>query len=650
MRRSFFLPLTLAALFFALPVGAQPITKGQVVLDGTPEVPKQLADRMRPYLNTRSADISDLSDDGKTMLITTRFAETAQLHVVKGPLAARTQLTFNTDPVAAASFRPGSDRVVVYATDQGGNENYQFFRLDLDTFATSLLTDGKSRNIEAVWSPTGDKLFFSSNARNGRDMDLWLSDGTGAKKAELFLEREGHWVPLEVSRDGKKLLLRQLISIADSQLYVLDLSTKQVSRLTPEQPKAAYRSAVFAANHTSVYVSSDREGDLIELYETSTDGKTWKPLSRHIRWDIESMALSGDGKTLAFETNENGISVLHFLDTKSGKERAETTLPKGVITSLKFAKKTNLLGFGLSSASRVNDTYTLEPAKKKLVRWTESEMGGLDRSKLVEPALIEYTTFDGKKIPAFYFEPKGTGPFPVIIDIHGGPESQARPWFSPMVQYMVGELGVAVFVPNVRGSDGFGKTYLSLDNGFKRMDSVKDIGALLDHLAKNPKLDAKRVAVYGGSYGGFMVLASLIEYGDRIRAGVDIVGISNFVTFLEKTSEYRRDLRRVEYGDERDAKMREHLLKISPTAGAQKIRSRLFVAQGANDPRVPAAESEQIVKAVRGQGQEVWYLLAKNEGHGFRQKENRDLFSQLYAMFIEKHLLAAPAASGAKTK
>jgi dipeptidyl aminopeptidase/acylaminoacyl peptidase len=648
MRRSSILLIALIAAA-AQPARAEPITKGNVVLDGTPEIPKQLADRMRPYLNTRSADVADISDDGRTLLITTRFAETSQIHMVKAPLGARTQLTFSADPVFGAAFAPGTSNVLVYSSDKGGNENFQIFRLDLATASTAMLTDGKSRNIAAVFSPSG-ALAFSSNARNGKDMDLWLSDGTGQKKPELLLERQGHWTPMEFSRDGKTLLIKQFLSIADSQLYVVDVASKTVKRVTPEQPTASYRSAAFDASGKNLFIASDRGGDFVELYQVDLEGKNWKPLSKHIPWDVENITLSADGKTLAFSTNEGGISALHLLDIKTGRDKVETILPPGVLSTLRFAEKTNVLALGLSSATRTNDAYTYDPAKRKLTRWTESEIGGLDAKKFVEPKLIDFASFDGKKIPAFYFEPRGEGPFPLVIDVHGGPEGQARPWFSALTQMLVGELGVAVVVPNVRGSDGYGKSYLALDNGYGRMDSVKDIGGLIDWAAKQPKLDSKRFAVYGGSYGGFMVLASLIEYGEKLRAGVDIVGISNFVTFLEKTSEYRRDLRRVEYGDERDPKMREYLMKISPTSGAQKIRSRLFVAQGANDPRVPASESEQIVKAVRGQGQEVWYLLAKNEGHGFRQKENRDMFAMLYVMFIEKHLLAAPSAAGTKTR
>jgi dipeptidyl aminopeptidase/acylaminoacyl peptidase len=274
----------------------------------------------------------------------------------------------------------------------------------------------------------------------------------------------------------------------------------------------------------------------------------------------------------------------------------------------------------------------------KLERWTESEIGGLPKSRFVEPTLVRFKSFDGLSVPAFYYAAKADGPRPVVVWIHGGPEMQARPELSPLIQYLVTESKISVLVPNVRGSDGYGKSYLLRDNGEKREDSVKDIGALLDWVGTRPELDKKRVAVFGGSYGGYMVLASLTHFPERIVAGVDVVGISNFVTFLNNTSEYRRDLRRAEYGDERDPKMKAFLQRISPTTNVARIKSALFVAQGLNDPRVPASEAEQIVAGVRKTGRDVWYMLAKNEGHGFTKKENRDTFSLLSVMFLEKQL------------
>jgi dipeptidyl aminopeptidase/acylaminoacyl peptidase len=553
------------------------------------------------------------------------------------PLGSRKQLTFALEPARNPSFVPGNDAAVIYTADIGGNEQHQLFRLDLSTGETTRLTDGASRNGGPVLARDGKRMAFSSNRRNGKDFDIWVSNSETAESAELVAEGTGWWGPVGWSRDGTQLLVTEYISINESRIYSVDVATKKLRRITPEGA-ASYRDAVLSSDGKRAYITTDREGEFVELYEVSLSSDTWRPLSRDIQWNVDSIALSGDGRTLAFSTNEGGASVVHLLDTRTRKHKKASGIPQGVIDGLQFADAANVLGFSLDSPSRGVDAYTYDVRKGRLSRWTESEIGGLDASGFAEPTLIEYESFDGTKIPAHYYRPAGAGPFPVVISIHGGPEAQARPQFSSLVQYMVTEQKLAVLVPNVRGSDGYGKTYLTLDNGALREDSVKDIGALLDWIGKQRELDAARVGVIGGSYGGYMVLASLVHFGDRIVAGIDIVGISSFVTFLENTAEYRRDLRRAEYGDERDPKMREHLEKISPLNSVDRIKSALFVAQGANDPRVPASEAEQIVAAVRKGGHDCWYMLAKNEGHGFAKKESSDTFALLTAMFFAKHL------------
>jgi len=618
---------------------AAPAKKPTLVLSGAPEIPDALKRRLSQYLNTRSAYLGDLSADGKAMLVTTRFGQTSQVHLLRTPLGARSQLTFAAEPSRRPTFTPGEGgRSLVYASDVGGNERYQLFRLDLKGGRTTLLTDGKSRHGSYAWSRDGKRLAYTSNARNGKDMDIYLGDGRDPAAGKLLLERQGHWLPLEWSPDNKLLLLMHYVSINDSRLHLLDLASKKVTRVSPEAPRAAYRSARFAADGRHMFVATDREGEFVELFRVDLAGKKWKPLSRKLRWNVEGMDLSPDGRTLAFSVNAGGPSELHLLDTRKLTHRKAPGLPPGIIKHLRFAREANVLGFSITSAIRSGDAYSYDLKRRRLTRWTASEVGGLNPARFVEPALIKYKSFDGRQIPAFYYRPAGAGPHPVLVYIHGGPESQARPRFSAVIQYLASESGVAVLVPNVRGSDGYGKSYLLLDNGFKREDSVKDIGALLDWVAGQKELDAKRIGVLGGSYGGYMVLAALTHFADRIVAGVDVVGISNFVTFLTNTKAYRRDLRRAEYGDERDPKMNAFLQRISPSNQADKIRSALFVAHGANDPRVPLSETDQLVAAVKKQGKDVWYMVANNEGHGFRKKKNRDTFWQLSVLFFEKHL------------
>jgi len=615
---------------------------GTQLLEGTPEVPEELKVQLQAYLGTRSASLRDLSADGKRVLIATRFGDTSQLHLVREPLGVRTQLTFGDEPVSDGRFVPGDDRAIVLSADVGGNEKHQIYRRDISTGRARMLTSGDSRTGDMLWSWDGKQLAYRSNARSAVDFDIWVSDGADPASARKVVEASGYWQPLDWSRDGKKLLVGEEFSANESRVHLVDLGSGTVTALTPASPPSANHLALFSKSGKSVYIVSDREGEFNELYEVElADTTSWRPLTRDIPWDVQEMALSADGKTLAFVVNADGYDELRFLDTKSRKHKAVAGIPKGLVSGLRFARKAAVLGLTLAGATQVGDVYTYDLKRRKLTRWTESETGGLDPAELVEPTLVRYVTFDGAQIPAFYYRPAGKGPFPVVIVAHGGPESQARPRFSISTQFLVAELGIAVIYPNVRGSAGYGKSYLLLDNGVKREDSVKDIGALLDWIAARPELDGDRVAITGGSYGGYMVLASLVHFGDRITAGVDRVGISNFVTFLENTGEYRRDLRRAEYGDERDPEMRAQLERISPLTRASEIRSALFVVQGANDPRVPASEAEQIVAAVRKAGQPVWYMLARNEGHGFRKKENRDLYLELYALFLKTHLTAA---------
>ncbi len=613
-----------------------------VVLDGVPGVPEELRARLNQFVNTRSASLAGLADDGAAMVVLTRFGETAQIHAVGQPLGARRQLTFADEPVRSATSVPGDESSLVFLADVGGAEDYQLFRLDRENGRVALLTDGASRHSGWVFSHDGSRIAFNNNARNGRDMDVYVASGLeeGLSSALRLVASEGHWTPIGFSRDNARLLVGHYVSINDSRLYVVDVASGEATRLTPEAPRASYRDALFSADGTRVYVTTDREGEFVELYEVNpaAASEPWRPLSRSIPWSVESIALSGDGRTLAFTTNEDGWSTLRLLDTRTRRVTEPSGIPRGLVRNLRFARSADVLGMTLLGPTRTGDAYTYDVARRRLTRWTESEVGGLDEASFVEPTLVRYRTFDEREIPAFYYRPEGEGPFPVLVMIHGGPESQARPRFSPLTQYLASESGVAVLVPNVRGSDGYGKTYLQLDDAERREDSVRDIGALLDWIAAQDELDASKVAVFGGSYGGYMVLASLVHFGERLRAGVDVVGISSFVTFLENTRDYRRDLRRAEYGDERDEAMRAHLMRISPLTRAEEIRSALFVAHGANDPRVPVSEAEQLVHAARQAGQSVWYMLARNEGHGFRKKENRDLFLQLSVLFLEEQL------------
>jgi dipeptidyl aminopeptidase/acylaminoacyl peptidase len=509
-----------------------------------------------------------------------------------------------------------------------------------------MLSDGKSRNTGPEWANDGKRFAYSTTRRNARDYDIHIA-GIGADSTSVpALEEGGAWFAGEWSPDDSKLLIARYVSINENYPYLLDLESKELTPLGPPDKKIGYGDATFAKDGKGIYGSSDEDSEftLLRYYDLES-GKS-EVLTQDIPWDVEDIELSEDGRYLAFTVNEDGISKLHVRDLETGQDVKLPKIPEAQVYSIEFSPTGHTLAFGMQNARTPGDVYSLDLGGGKLLRWTRSEVGGLRTDEFVLPELIHYPTFDkvdGKPrmIPAFYHRPKGDGPHPVLIDIHGGPEGQERPYFSAQNQYLVNELGIAILAPNVRGSSGYGKSYLKLDNGYKREDSVKDIGKLLDWIETRPELDSKRVAVIGGSYGGYMVLASMVHYNDRLVAGIDIVGISSFVTFLENTKPYRQNLRRVEYGDERDPEMRKFLAEISPLTNAHKITKPLFIAQGLNDPRVPAGESEQIVKTVRENGGEAWYMLATDEGHGFAKKSNRDYFAAAASLFLETYLLGA---------
>ena len=609
-------------------------------LSGTPEVPAEIAERLDRYLEGRSAWFRAIRPDGKAVVVSTRFSNTYQLHVVEQPMGMRKQLTFGAEPVRGASFVPGGEDLLVQS-DVGGNEAYQWSHLDAASGQMKLLTDGSSRHGGVLWNGAGDRFAFTNTARNGRDMDVRLFDpATGAES--LLAEAEGYWSPISWSPDDAWLLVGNYVSITDRRLVLVKADGSVVRTITSAKKPKAWGGGAWHPDGTSLYLTVDKDGEFNRLYRVPLDRrgtlsrKDWTPITDDIDWNVGAVSMSTDGKTLAFTVNADGWSELWLHDVASGENR-KVEMEPGILSGVTWARDARVLGFTRTGPTTTGDTWTLDVDSGEMTQWTASESGGLDRSTLIAPELIRFDSFDGLSVPAWVYRPPGDGPHPTIINIHGGPEGQARPYYSSRTQSWLAA-GFAVVVPNVRGSSGYGRSYVMMDNGFKREDSVKDIGALLDWIAADPVLDADRVGVIGGSYGGYMVLACLVHYSDRIRAGVDSVGISNFVTFLENTKEYRRDLRRVEYGDERDPKMRAHLEAISPTTNVEKIQSALFVAHGANDPRVPVGEATQIVEAVRGAGHDVWSMVAHDEGHGFRKKHNRDLYAQLTLLFFEKHL------------
>jgi dipeptidyl aminopeptidase/acylaminoacyl peptidase len=636
--------LSLAAVpAHSAPAGkAARIERGQLLVENVPETPPEVRDRLQQYVNTRGASFQGFTPDGG-VLITTRFADAAQVHKVDFPLGARRQLTFFRDPVGGASVRPGGSDLV-FSKDQGGDEFFQVFHLDPSSGRITQFTEDGYRNQGATWRRDGGLVAWSRAGKDSGDYDILAANPADPGTRRQILDGKGAISPIDWSPDGTKLLIGESISVTKSRRFLLDAASGVLDELTPDLD-VAYRGGEFSADGQSVYLVSDEGSDFARLIRLDLSSGARTVLSpQFLPHDVEGFDLSPDGRRLAYTVNVDGASALRVLDVSRGAPRELTapTLPPGVIGGLEFDAKGERLGLTLNSSTSPSDVYVFDLKSKKLTRWTQSEVGGLDPERFVEPSLVRFPTFDSasggpKEITAWLYQPTTPGPHPVVVSIHGGPEGQSRPTFSSNIQYWVNELGLAVLLPNVRGSTGYGKAFVDLDNGMKREDSVKDIGALLDFIARDPaRFDASRVIAYGGSYGGYMVYASMIMFPERFAAGVDIVGISNFVTFLENTSGYRRDLRRVEYGDERDPAMREHLIKISPLTKASALRRPMFIIQGYNDPRVPYTEAEQMLAALRRNGVEAWFMMARDEGHGFAKKSNQDAQREAETLFFEK--------------
>ncbi|XBQ17256.1 MAG: S9 family peptidase [Oceanicaulis sp.] len=625
-----------SAALFASPGLAQDaperVTEGNLVMENIPEIPAAVRDRLQQYSNIRSAGFSDFAPDGG-IYITTRFGETTQIHHVAEPMGMRRQVTFYDERTGGANVRPGAAQFV-FSKDIGGDEFYQGYLYDPETATAVRFTEAGTRNGSFGWTDDGAMLAWYRQTDGDPNADILVADPSDPSSVRVALEGEGAIFPGDWSPNGRDLLFVRYYSITNADLFVLNTETGDTTEILPGL-EIAIGGAEFAPDGESVYLVTDWESEFRRVIEIDLDTGDSRAVTPEHGWDVEGADLAPDGSKLVYTINNGGNSELHMIDPQTGASLPVPDLPLGLIGSLQFDRDGERLGFTHVSAKSPGDAWTYDLASGDLTRWTMSEVGGLDTESFVEPELITYESFDGLEIPAFYYRAAGEGPRPVIVDIHGGPESQERPGFNTSIQYWVNELGVSVITPNVRGSSGYGKEYVALDNGFNREDSVRDIGALLDWIADQPELDSDRVAVYGGSYGGYMVLASLTHYSDRLAGGVNIVGISNFVTFLENTNGYRRDLRRAEYGDERDPEMYAFLQRISPANQAEKITAPLFIIQGANDPRVPASEAEQILAAVREVGGDPWYLLALDEGHGFAKKSNRDFQRQAETLFFQ---------------
>lgn len=615
-----------------------------LVVEGVPQIPAALADEVRRYTEWRSASFVGWHPDRVELLVSTRFGSTTQIHEVRMAGGARLQRTFFTEPVTVADWDPRDAGFLLVTRDTGGSEFTQLYRLDPATGLATLLSDGgRSQNGGWKWSHDGARIAYTSTRRNGADRDVWIMDPRDPASDRMLVALDGGgWSVLDWSPDDQRLLLGESLSVNRSRRWIVDVTTGTRTRLDRDDGgDVAWRGGRFTRDGAAIWTTCDRDTEFARLVKWTPTTGAIEAVTADIPWDVEDFDVSVDGRRIWFVTNEAGMSRAHVLDTATGLHRPVEGLPTGVISGGVWHRDGRHVAFSVASARSPADVHMWDAESGTIERWTESELGGIDAETLVEPELVHWRSFDGLEVSGFLYPAAArfTGRRPVIVNIHGGPESQSRPIFQGRLNFFMNELGVAMVFPNIRGSTGYGKTFVKLDNGLRREDAVRDIGTLLDWIGSRPDLDPSRVMITGGSYGGFMTLAVATTYDDRIRCSLDSVGISHLGTFLKNTEPYRRNLRRVEYGDERVPEVAAFFERIAPLNNAQRITKPLFIVQGANDPRVPASEARQMVAKSRANGTPVWFLEAQDEGHGFRKKPNMDYQFYATVTFVREYLL-----------
>jgi len=648
MSRSFLLsplaaPLLAAGVAWAAPAWSAPaIVRGNLVLDGIPEQSALTADKidkLDAYLSAREARPQGFTAKGQ-VLIATRFGEVDELHLIDQPLGALRQITFIRDPVLRGAFSPDPNRnAFFYLADSASDGNAQLYYQRVGEPTARRLTDAKSIAGGALWSSSGHEIAFSVIARDSGSCDIDIIDPDSGALPRLAAGNECA-DPLDWSPDDRKLLLRRRVSAYEESLYILDLATGQKREVEPSAAKGAIANAKFSRDGTGVYFISNRDGDHARLRYVNLFTAEKSDISSRSDVDVEQFALSRDGHYLAYVTDEGGADKLNLLDLRAHQDLVPPRLPApGMVDSLSFDPDSKRLLFGLATAIQPRDAYVLDVAANRLEPWTASEPGPLNRTKFVLPRLTQFPTFDrldgkSRELPLYIYEPASPGAHPVLIVLHDGPDARFRPTFDPWIQYVVNELGFAVLAPNVRGSSGYGKTFGALARGDQREDAIKDIGALLVWLALDSRFDKTHVIVSGAGYGGYMALAALVNYGERLRGAVAMAPITDFIAFVGSTAPETRGAAREEYGDERDADDRLFLRRISPLINAERITRPVLIAHGQNDRGVPLAQSDQLVLRLRVRNRTVWYLKATDEGGSFARWQNREAYYRAFAEFL----------------
>jgi dipeptidyl aminopeptidase/acylaminoacyl peptidase len=641
-------PLVLAATCLVAQ-DAEVLVPPSVKVEGVPAIPGRIAQRLAPYSQFGRASLLSWHPTRKHLLVATAAGAASQVHVVERPGDGPRALTNVKDGVNGPAWYAAGGDSIVYRHDPRARETHQLWRLDPGAEAPVLLTDGSSRNGIPAISRRSGRLAFDSNRRNGKDRDIHVLDPKDPSSSRLVSEVTGSWEVKAWSPDDRSVLAFEMLPGNDTALWSIDVETGRRARLTPADA-ATWSDPQYAPDGRILYAIGDLGSDLPRAWRWQ-DGK-WSPITPSGA-SVEAIALSPDGRTLAVSFDRDASSRVELLDTTTLKPRIAPDLPAGQLAppgtprgiwNLQWHPNGTEVAFTFGSVRTMADVFSVDAATGRVSRWTESRVGGVDPATLPPPEIIRWTSFDGRSVSGVLYRPpvRFTGPRPVMINIHGGPNDvRERPRFQGRSAYFLNELGIAIAYPNVRGSFGFGREFEKLDDGMRREDAVRDIGGLLDWIATQPGLDAKRVMVTGASYGGYMTYAVAQQYPGRIRCAFAGAAISDFVSYLQGTEPGRQEDRRGEYGDERDPAMREFLARISPLANAAKIMSPLLIAHGRQDARVPVAQAESMYRAVKANGVPSWLMIYEDEGHeNFpRSRDNGNFNFYAWILFVETYLL-----------
>ena len=647
--------LACAAALFVLPALAAAqeqektvVAPASITVEGVPPIPQSIADGLARYAQFRQAQIQGWHPLKRQILITTALGQVNQIHIVDGPGRDRRQLTWlpgGVGPLSSPSFDPADPNSFVFQYDPAGTQLRSLYRYDVSSGEVILAAQAKTR-FPHVWSRQGTWVAFDSAERNDKDRDLYVMQPAVPASKRRLADFEGPWSPQDWSPDGSTLLANEVFGNAETYLWRVDVKTGAKTALTPRDgEKASWYNARFSNDGKQVYAVSDRTGEW-RIWRCAVAACKWMPVSPEgvaVDGALASIfELSPDGQMLAAVIDRGATTELQVFDLGTLKPRTLPDIPKGLVSQIRWRPGSREVAFSLATVRSQGDAYSVDTSLGALMRWTSSE-ASFNAEVLPAPELVEWKSEDGQVISGILYRPaaKFTGPRPVLIQIHGGPDLRSRADFRGRSNYLLNELGLALIYPNVRGSDGFGRKFRELDNGKGRVGAIKDIGALLDWIGSRVDLDKSRVALAGPSYGGWLALQAGIVYNDRIRGIIEGAGITDLVTFLEQTQPARQENRRQEFGDERDSDMRAFLTSISPLPRAAEIKKPTFILHPGKDTSVPVAQARELLKALKANNATVWYAEFADANHDTfpTTNANNDWMLAAWILFLKTFLV-----------